>query len=191
MLVHGSWDLHCCAWRLISCCTCHVLYRSELPYPLNLRSWPCWMDVQQALYHSIQKKLCALPPSGQLKSIPFWELVEGLSQNLGIIQWFSVGSDFYPDPHHKWTLGSVWRCRSLSQMGWGCFWPLVNRSQSCCWAFYSAEHSPHQRWSLSPKMLKWCQGWETLRRHLVKRQRSPSQKSELKAQPQAPWNDTG
>lgn len=95
------------------------------------------MDVQQALYHSIQKKLCALPASSQLKSIPFWELVEGLSQNLGIIQWFSVGSDFYPEPTTR-TLGRVWRCRLLSQMGW----MEVNRSQGCCWAFYSAEHSP-------------------------------------------------
>lgn len=114
------------------------------------------MDVQQALYHSIQKKLCPLPPSGQLKSIPFWEFIEGLSQNLEIIQWFSVGSDFYCDSHQKWTLGSVGRYRSVSQMGWGCYWPLVNRSQGCCWVFYSAEHSPHQWWIPSPKMLKWC-----------------------------------
>lgn len=58
-------------------------------------------------------------------------------------------------------MGSVWRYW-LSQMGWGCYWNLVTRSQGYCQATYSAHHSPQQQRIISPKMLIQCQGWETL-----------------------------
>lgn len=58
------------------------------------------------------------------------------SVSLTLKQWLSSGGDLAP------CRGYFWRYFWLSQLGKGCYWNLVGRSQEYCKTFYSTQNNP-------------------------------------------------
>lgn len=82
-------------------------------------------------------------PIRSIKISSIGELVEGLSQKLGRIQWYSAGSDFDPDP----TTSGHWQCLEMSFVvtnGLGLLLASSEEKPGLSLSIYSAEHSPQQ-----------------------------------------------